>query len=110
MQQMMQMMAGRRDAGVAGPNAPPKQLNAMDDARLLQQSNSMDRHARSLKEQVDRKMLGRYLNPRDPLAQAEQALQRLRQHPDDKHAANELQRALDSLRLRQERRQAPQAE
>jgi hypothetical protein len=41
------------------------------------------------------------IRPPDPLADAEAALQKLRQHPDDPQAADALERALRRLKERQ---------
>ena len=69
--------------------------DALDRARRQPDPNAAGRPVR---ERLDRRLDG---NQADPLAQAEAALRKLRADPNDKQAADALERALHQLKERQ---------
>ncbi len=99
MQQMMQQMMGGRPAA---EKQPPSSAGKGG-------SNGQQSGQEKVSEQLFRQLSQEHLkrgSAHDPLTRAEQALKRLRQHPDDKKAADDLERALQWLRLQQ---QAPES-
>jgi RNA polymerase sigma factor (sigma-70 family) len=91
--------AGRTKRGLFDPAPQPKPLPA-DEKPGLFDPKPQPRPQRPADEKpglFDPK----HSPPADPLADAEAALKRLRQHPDDRQAADDLQRALRQLRDRQ---------
>jgi hypothetical protein len=80
-------------------NKPPPQLNSSQQVTAPPGSGSFIRVERAP---------GKPGGAGDPLAEAEAALKKLRQDPNDKQAANDLERALQHLKERTDSKAAPQ--